>query len=426
MDVDDEISVELQGASCFAVEFPGYIENVDRALATMGGVEGLQEQRKSRPKTLTLKLRPEDDFCHPLVSNDVKKSSMMMLRLHTDKEPTVCTIPQVYYFRSPADLQMHSGESSLENERAFCVPPVFQVEGSVEYAIDAYGSGRETDVHTYGNAGIDAIVLEYEIPLIPNDDEGFFEDSIRAKDTRLSHVGNILRDLFKKRPVYIMEALLSELKMRCPNETLDDGDVNGQLSMLCYGFSSGPWRYSWIRKGYDPRKDTQSGKYHVISLIDENEGLHSDEDQDQKMEGSTKYSDLCCLDIGSNESTYARRIHLMDVKDEEIQRRLKKSLEEPSRICTEECGWHVEFPLSKMADRIKELVDKKGATSMSVAYYEPRDENKQYLESFQANLTAKPSRATAYDLMENEAAEFFDIIPREYYDSIAPNLVPKK
>jgi hypothetical protein len=424
MEVDDEISVELQGRSCFAVEFPGYIENRDRALSTMGGIEGLQEQRKARPKTLTLKLRPEDDFCHPIVSNDAKKSSMMLLRLQ-DGVSSLCTVPLVYQFRSPADLQMQGGEGSFDDERAYCTPPVFQVEGPIEYAIDAYGfrKGKCTN----GNVGLGMIALDYDIPYTPNDEAGYFDDNMQAMDTRLPRVGQILQNIFNKRPVYLNEALLLELKMKFPKETLSAADVNEQLMTLCYRFTSGPWRSSWVRKGYDPRKDMKSGKYHVISLIRDEESASSDEDHDRDLVTHDNYTEVCSLNFPAHGPSI-KRVHLVDIYDQAIKERLKSSVEVPSRTCTEECGWHVEFALSKMADRIKDIVDNEGGTNISVSYHEAKDENKYCLDAFNpvSDIMDENKGQLPSMLTTQEATQFFDIIPNEYYDNIASNLIQKK
>lgn len=424
MEVDDDISVELQGRSCFAVEFPGYIENVERALSTMGGIEGLQEQRKSRPKTLTLKLRPEDDFCHPIVSNDAKKSSMMLLRLQ-DGDSSICAVPLVYQFRSPADLQMQGGKGSFEGEQAHCTPPVFQVEGPIEYAIDAYGLGKENTMNE--NVELGMIALDYDIPYIPNDQAGYFDDSIHAMDTRLPRVGEILRKIFSKRPMYLNEALLSELQIKFPNHTFSAADVNEQLVNLCYRFTSGPWRSSWVRKGYDPRKDTKSGKYHVISLLAEKDTASLDEDQDQDLVTHSNYADLCSLELPAH-GPRIMRVHLIDINDKAIQDRLTSSAEVPSRTCTEECGWHVEFALSKMSDRIKDILDNKGTAKMSVVYHEPRDESKQCMDAFCpfTDMVREDKQKLTSMLTTQEGTQFFDIIPNEYYDNIASHLIQKK
>lgn len=424
MDVDDEVSAVLQGGSCFAVEFPGYIEDVDRALSTMGGIQGLQEQRKSRPKTLTLKLRPEDDFCHPIVSNDVKKSSKMLLRLDKSGNATICTIPQVYYFRSPADLQIQGGERYLESDRAFFAPPVFQVEGAVEYAIEAYGADRETGAEMYKNVGLGMIVLDYDIPHVPKDEEGFFDVGTHAVESTLSRVGHCLKDIFKTRPIFMNEALLSELKTRWPMENLADDDVNAQLTKLCYRFASGPWRSSWIRKGYDPRKDIQSSRYHVMTLSHRNVGMSSDEDHEEHIVSDCSYKSLCSLELPKNDFC-VRRVHLMDIDDDGIRQRLRKSLEAPSRTCTEECGWHVEFPLSKMSDRIREILEQNGSTDVLVQYYEPRDNSKHCLDVFHSKIPSIGALPKSAPISANKE-EFFDILPDEYHETIASNLTQKK
>lgn len=432
MDVDDDVRVELQGGdrgrSCFALEFPGYIDNVDRALETLGGMQGLQEQRKAHPKRLTLKLRPKDDYCHPLVSNDVKKSSMMLLRLDMmSGTSSVYTIPQVFHFHSPADMQMQDRSRCVEDETVSCIPPVFQIEGPVEYAVDAYGSGREMNAQKYARMGYGAIVLDYGIPHVPKDTEGFFGEGFQDTDTRLTTAGHCLRKLFKSRPVYMNGALGMEMRSKVHGQSMTDEDVNEQLSILCYRFASGPWRSSWIRKGYDPRKDIQAGKYHVISLGHMTLGSSDEEDDDaiDTAVPADMYDALCSLDA-SKISKYPQRIHLMDIEDAGIQHRLEKSIQSPSRVCTEECGWHVEFSLSKLCDKIQEILHDRGGSDLSVEYHETKTRSPVCLDPFSSQeLIVGVEGKRGVLTKDSESPGLFDILPDEYYESISSALSKK-
>ena len=42
--------------------------------------------------------------------------------------------------------------------------------------------------------------------------------------------------------------------------------IESQIANTCYTTSSGPWRKSWIRYGYDPRKTRDSARYQVLEV----------------------------------------------------------------------------------------------------------------------------------------------------------------
>lgn len=424
----------------FAIEFPGYVRDPrspGKALDTFGGLQGLRNQRKSQGKTLKLKLRPEDEYCHPIASNDVKKANLYLLRLQIDDQDrvqssTLHPVPQIYHFNSPADMQIVNGPSG---NLLKCVPPVFQIENKVEYAVDAYGSGREANVPEFQDfsSARDSIVFDYNTPHVPADSAGFFEDGFQKTDKRLSKIGHILREIFIQRPVYINDALVERLSQQ--PEMASDREVNEQLNLLCYRFSSGPWRSSWVRKGYDPRKDRSSAKYHVISICND-EGNSSDEDIDDMGDDSVdqqKYDDLRSLKV--NPRRLPTNLHLLDIQDDHVQERLRNSLNNPSRACTEECGWHIEFNLSKICDVLTETLGAlkgpdSGTEAPIVAKYNQREPAQQmhpYSALGQGSDHRRVKRMMDDDHQDNnnnidENEHFFDILEPPYHAAVADAL----
>ncbi|WPT12702.1 hypothetical protein PSENEW3_00002545 [Picochlorum sp. SENEW3] len=418
--------------SYFAVEFPGYLEdlsNPEKALETFGGLEGLQKQRKSHSRNISVKLRPEDEFCHAVVSNDVRKPNMMLLRLNIEEE-TAHTIPvtQCYAFESPADMQVEETKGTLQ-----CIPPVFQVEDSVEYAVDAYGSGRDAvRSRMYSTMRSGVVLLEYGAPSAPKDVAGYFHDDVDDSDPRLSAAGHVLRKIFKKKPVYMNSALAPVLLEESQGQVFTDEDVNEQLAALCYRFSSGPWRYSWVRKGYDPRHERQSSVYHVITLTDKQQHQSSGEDEDDHDEDDDvleqDYRSISTLKHPIEK--FPVHIHVIDVEHEEVQDRLTKSLNAPSRECTESCGWHVEFSLSKICDTIKDCMSKIHS-NIVVQHAEAKESSKHHVYPFSFDSSSmqlldeeqRPGKRVAHaNDATKTSSQLFDILPDEYHDAIGAAL----
>lgn len=62
---------------------------------------------------------------------------------------------------------------------------------------------------------------------------------------------NAVKELFDKRP--IMSKMVVSFETKVPNDKL-----KYILPILCYYYTTGPWRIMWVRFGYDPRKDFES------------------------------------------------------------------------------------------------------------------------------------------------------------------------
>jgi hypothetical protein len=63
----------------FAVEFPGYVQNVDRALCLLGGQKRLTEcYLNELENLLELWYRPEDPYSHPILGQIVKTNNLLL------------------------------------------------------------------------------------------------------------------------------------------------------------------------------------------------------------------------------------------------------------------------------------------------------------------------------------------------------------
>jgi general transcription factor 3C polypeptide 5 (transcription factor C subunit 1) len=364
------------GACNFIVEFPGYIKNEDRALATFGGLTGLASQRKTHPKNLQLRLRPGDPSCHPLISDDAKSTTVLVLQLtrssNSNSNPTtavrkttkqhqknnkgsdrmeidvdeedsdedeedtleddgvkariVAVADKTYAFSAPADFQYagHDRRPSeiqwvaradrveddpefLPRQPLLCTPSLFAVEPAVDYTFKQY-KAAEYGLDVLGRKpkrGMGITWVDYFAPEVPSADTktlgGTTVGNTADANGGVSGGGggggsNVqqraplapglevlvsrLEMLFSRRPVYLESAL---------GPALGSVDVSGSgigtsassgsstftsfpatrsqqelLSRLCYRFKNGPWKGTWVLRGYDPRAEPAAREYQVL------------------------------------------------------------------------------------------------------------------------------------------------------------------
>lgn len=298
-----DLEVPTTSGRHFLVEFPGYVRSEERALRTFGGPTGLSAQRQAHARNLQLRLRPDDPYCHALVSDDAKPAKFLVVKLSrpwqppagssTSKGPgaafqatVVAAVDQVYRFSSPADFQYVGRDlrppqeqlalrtpSAVDNPIALplqpllCSPPAFAVEGLEDYSLRQY---RAAD-HGLDGVKPQAAKLRSNVVLLD-----YFTTNVPAAPATPPAVAEseragleVVQALLQRRPVLLPLALESQLlgggeggngeggsAARLPSQSL--------LAGLCYKFRNGPWQGAWVRKGYDPRKNPEARQYQVL------------------------------------------------------------------------------------------------------------------------------------------------------------------
>ncbi|KCV67460.1 hypothetical protein H696_06099 [Fonticula alba] len=71
-----------------------------------------------------------------------------------------------------------------------------------------------------------------------------------------------LRQLFEERPIWLRKSLFGRLPRT------DTRLFKQLISLVAYTFTRGPWKFCWVRFGYDPRKDPASRLYQRLELRD--------------------------------------------------------------------------------------------------------------------------------------------------------------
>lgn len=92
---------------------------------------------------------------------------------------------------------------------------------------------------------------------------------VGANEAVDEHVLRMLQEKLAEKPIWLRPKLFVGL------DFLERRAARRILRKLCYVFVDGPWRGSWIRMGYDPRKSSDSAKYQVIELRNNRELVHA-------------------------------------------------------------------------------------------------------------------------------------------------------
>lgn len=99
-------------------------------------------------------------------------------------------------------------------------------------------------------------LINFNTSYVPTNPPAGVENAIKVKFLQSSHLERI-KQIFEERPIWSKTALLYVTKF-----------TNEQLKVLipsvAYYFNNGPWRITWVRLGYDPRKDPEARKYQTL------------------------------------------------------------------------------------------------------------------------------------------------------------------
>ncbi|XP_066348503.1 uncharacterized protein [Miscanthus floridulus] len=362
---DGAISGTLPAAEAFAVHYPGYPSSPARAARTLGGLPGIAKVRSSDPGArLELRFRPEDPYCHPAFGQS-RASTGLLLRLSKRKgaaapcAEVVARVRTAYHFEGMADFQhvvpVHAAQtrkrkrsdSQNDNENLdktghheadgdvmMLVPPLFSVKDRpTKIALLPSSNALSKTMHRgvvqerwEMNVG-PTLALPFNTQVVP--EKINWEDHVRKNSVDWDWQMAICK-LFDERPVWPRQSLYERL--------LDDSVHVSQnqfkrlLFRAGYYFSTGPFGKFWIRRGYDPRKDSESRIYQRIDfrLPPELRYLLR-----LKNSGSPKWADMCKLEAMPSQSFIF--LQLYELKDDFIQAEIRK----PSyqSVCSRSTGW---------------------------------------------------------------------------------------
>ncbi|KAK3155266.1 hypothetical protein QOZ80_2BG0201080 [Eleusine coracana subsp. coracana] len=360
---DGAVSGTLPSAEAFAVHYPGYPSSSARADRTLGGLPAIAKVRSSGPGArLELRFRPDDPYCHPAFGES-RASMGLVLRLSKRKgdaaprAEVVARVRTAYHSEGMADYQhvvpVHAAEerkkkrtdrqNSDENssihddletngEYMMLVPPLFSLKDkptkiALRRSCKAVSKSMQRGVvkHKWEMDIGPTHELPFNIEAVP--EKINWEDYV-PKDSADWDQQMAVCKLFDERPVWPKQSLCERLS--------DDGVHLSQyqfrrlLPRAGYYFSSGPFGKFWIRRGYDPRRDSESRIFQAIDFR-----MPPKPRSLQMRKDSQKWSDVCKLEAMPSKSSVI--LQFFELKDDFIQAEIMK----PSYLsaCSDSTGW---------------------------------------------------------------------------------------
>lgn len=376
---DGTITGVLPNSKLFAVNYPGYPSSMERAMMTLGGAEGIAKVHQSPSNNLELRFRPEDPYSHPVFGelfpcnnfllkiskHDTKGgpsetdaiSHLKEDEIHAD---IVGRVSEAYYFNGMVDYQhvlaVHADVvrrkkrnwadvgpqfekrgliDADQEDLMILLPPLFSVKNIPENVVlkpsmDCNTKKKQEGAQQYPEMEIErSFGIDFGIKDVPKKVkwETFLQEGTNDWNYQMA-----VCELFDERPIWIKQSLSEHLS----NKGLKIGDntMKMLLFVAAYYFSNGPFLKFYIRRGYDPRKDSESRIYQRIDFRVP-PALRTYCDKGIASGSKHKWEDLCAFRVFPYKCQTS--FQLYELADDYIQQEIKKPLTQPT--CTLATGW---------------------------------------------------------------------------------------
>ncbi|XP_069699297.1 general transcription factor 3C polypeptide 5 isoform X4 [Periplaneta americana] len=252
MNTEDEIDIHRFDRKLILVEYPGVVENEEKAIRTLGGLQNISTTYSLRNRRLELRFRPDDAFSKPACGDKHKTLSLLLkikIRRKKKNEQLLCD-------SSAEDSDSSSSVCSDESTNTRCS---IVVMGRIE---TAYRFKNLCDFQyltmnpEFGDHG--QMVCKYDslVPIgLPTASWLAGSAPYFLPPATFSRMDTM--QIFEDRPVWSKNALIYLTKY-------SSDQLKYLLPAVAYYFVTGPWRIMWVRFGYDPRKDPNALKYQTL------------------------------------------------------------------------------------------------------------------------------------------------------------------
>ncbi|KAI6649369.1 General transcription factor 3C polypeptide 5 [Oopsacas minuta] len=264
---DSVIKFNINPTKLIVIHSPCIVRNISNYLSSLGGKEERNEIFSNKEDRLPFRFRPAESYSKPAFADPTRPSSMLIKvkipKIRTSQYQDNCVIEcmgivqTLYKFKRPFDFQFLSpalhplpSKYSLDDYNPYNTVvdssqlkkdiPLFVLPSSNPRLDWTYLSFKPTDKELTGRARTFGIVhgIKFEEPSVPT----VPRKQVKQKEYLLP----LLEKLFEERPIW------SRVALHCKTGA-DSGSLRSALSSIAYHFSSGPWKYCWIKFGIDPR-----------------------------------------------------------------------------------------------------------------------------------------------------------------------------
>ncbi|KAJ2631664.1 tau 95 subunit of transcription factor TFIIIC [Coemansia sp. RSA 1290] len=299
--------------TAFAVDYPGYVMDTEKALCTIGGSEKLARNiNEDVGMPIELRYRYKDPTSHPIkgeivstqnllikVTRRVKKSDRSVVDTSAkvmaliDKSVRFRTLADFQYIVNKSDplagisdalsnldidkiKQVGSSEAFDQKATAtnnyvpapfldqYCLPVQLRTRFSVgtsktgdEKTVDE--EARERQPRSSNKPLFHGISIKYSDKTVP---EGPTPEAREDRNNIPSHVLERVEAILAQQPVISRNAM----EILLPASECNGIKNSHVLPIFAYLMDKGPWRSCWIRFGYDPRKNPEARMYQILDM----------------------------------------------------------------------------------------------------------------------------------------------------------------
>ncbi|XP_059149081.1 general transcription factor 3C polypeptide 5-like isoform X2 [Physella acuta] len=285
------------------IDYPGVIRNVDKAVATLGGLQDLTEAL-SQNHRLNLVFRPNDPYCKGAMSTlNLAKNLLVKLRRRRKHPAAMETgsadeyeyqvevigiVEKVHVFEKMCDFQylpvikhpdgqykeiLSSIRPTIEDERdeylsrnipLFLPPYCFsrrEKPCGFFFESEPFQEGDTSFVQDRKKRFHGVVHVSHHnptVPLVPDPDA--FQNLSKLPVSNVEDGRKSLDKIFEERPLWTKAGILSRL------DPYHHRYIKFLLPVVAFYFDTGPWRNLWCKFGYDPRKNPESKKYQTLDF----------------------------------------------------------------------------------------------------------------------------------------------------------------
>uniref|UniRef100_A0A240PMP5 Uncharacterized protein n=1 Tax=Anopheles atroparvus TaxID=41427 RepID=A0A240PMP5_ANOAO len=293
------------------IEYPGIVVNPERMMDTLGGIRDISATFEQGRRRLELRFRPECMYAKP-VFGDAMNASAMALKIVVRRKKTnpeeaevrsvriAGAVRKMYKFGTMCDFQQlpafrarDSGKVECVHDeivpRGACITNRLENPDELPFFLPPACFSR-TDT-------INKNVLREQKELKPNQvtkrpgkprqKHGIYQvftmnEPVPSEPTKLCQEMlasrliakkdfDIIRSAFEARPIWTKHALRNMKQFNVSNDMM--GTL---LPAVAYFYVNGPWRSTWVRFGYDPRKHFEARMYQMLDFRVRSSDAHHD------------------------------------------------------------------------------------------------------------------------------------------------------
>jgi general transcription factor 3C polypeptide 5 (transcription factor C subunit 1) len=282
----------------YRVEFPGYVQNGDRAISLLGGPQSLFTQFSKDSPAMRLSLRPNDPMSHPIESSQTTEPCLVIRikvtrhyrvtrhrreLISTDLAPSVIgSSVTATVFRKPSDFQFLPALDSPLNEPTVSLPPDVQMrflyipppvfihtyKYEASYVQKRIFSSAPAESTKLWRSHCDWLVNQNDLIAM----EFGPKTPPRGRDVD-DVIVSIFEEMFEARPIWTALAIYDHLstiqEQRGNILNLNEANATVFRSLVCvaYHVKTGPFKLAWVRYGVNPVLHPEYRQFQVVVIF---------------------------------------------------------------------------------------------------------------------------------------------------------------